>query len=81
MEHAVNNAILSFSLPCMHYTELLCPVLTPPENGQVFVNGQTVNSIATYFCEDGFVPELLVRSCLDNGEWSGFDPMCISMQQ
>ena len=58
--------------------ELLCPVLASPENGEVFVTGQTVNSIATYFCNDGFIPELLIRSCLDNGEWSGFDPLCIS---
>ena len=50
----------------------------PPENGRVFVDGQTVNSIATYLCDSGFAPQLLTRSCLDNGQWSGFDPLCIS---
>ena len=64
-----------------HHIVLLCPVLTPPENGDVFVSGQTVNSIATYICNEGFLSELLVRSCLDNGEWSGFDPMCLSMSK
>ena len=75
-----NNCLHSIhSLYNFWPTELLCPELTPPENGNVFVNGQTVNSVATYFCDDGFTPQLLVRSCLDNGEWSGFDPLCLSM--
>jgi len=62
--------------------EVFCPVLMNPANGQVFPTGQRVLAQAVYNCDPGFTIEgLLVRICLDNGEWGGDDPVCISKQQ
>lgn len=62
--------------------EVFCPVLMNPANGEVFPTGQRVLAQAVYNCDPGFTIEgLLVRICLDNGEWGGDDPVCISKQQ
>lgn len=54
-----------------------CATLVDPENGQVEVTGQTLGSVATYSCEDGFV--LMgdrARECGPAGQWSGEAPVC-----
>lgn len=74
--------VLLHQLHTTPHTEVFCPVLMNPANGQVFPTGQRVLARALYECNSGFVVEgLLVRICLDNGEWGGDDPVCISKQQ
>ena len=45
------------------------------------MTGLGVQEQAIYVCDQGFViVGLLVRICLDNGEWGGDDPTCTSEQ-
>ena len=45
------------------------------------MTGLGVQEQAIYVCDPGFViVGLLVRICLDNGEWGGDDPTCTSEQ-
>ena len=63
------------------YADIQCPILSRPRNGMVFYPDRRVNSVADYYCLVGFVPELKRRTCLENGQWSGFDaPSCISKE-
>ena len=67
-------------LPC--YTVASCPQLDNPTNGRVFVTGLGVQEQAIYICDEGFVIDgLLVRICLDDGEWGGDNPTCASEQR
>ena len=54
-----------------------CDPLFPPLNGTVSFENTTSGSLATYFCDDGFI--LLggdeTRTCI-NGVWSDSDPAC-----
>ena len=54
-----------------------CDDLSDPDNGAVDQPSSAVGSIATYVCNDDY---LLVgsdtRTCQDNGEWSGEEPVC-----
>ena len=56
-----------------------CGRLSGPTNGDVSFTSTSVNSKATYSCNNGF---LLVgqttRVCQSNGEWSGIAPACKS---
>lgn len=59
-----------------------CGRLDSPSNGRVVMqptpDSTTLNSIASYFCDEGFI--LLgapVRACLQNGVWSGIAPTCM----
>lgn len=69
----------SYILTCNQlYTAIMCPLLMRPENGIIFVTGQTVGSRATYFCNNGFTRVgLLQRTCTGNGDWGGEEPTCI----
>ena len=63
------------------HTAAFCPQLDSPTNGRVLVTGLGVQEQAIYVCDPGFViVGLLVRICLDNGEWGGDDPTCTSEQ-
>ena len=61
--------------------EILCEELSNPENGTVSLPSQrTVDSIATYACNDSF--ELVGATnvmCQLNGTWSAEEPRCIGM--
>ena len=55
-----------------------CGPLTSPDNGQVDTpQGTTLNQVATYSCNNGY---LLVgsmrRTCQADGMWSGNEPFC-----
>ena len=67
--------MLSFS-PLFAAVE--CATLVNPENGDVMVTGQTLGSVATYTCDDGFMLEGNEnRECGPDGRWSGEEPICI----
>ena len=54
-----------------------CDDLTAPANGEVDQPGNSVGTMASYSCKDGF--ELIgdkTRTCQENGEWSGMAPTC-----
>lgn len=56
-----------------------CGALTPPANGTVIAAATTFGSIASYFCDGGFMmsggtPD---RTCQADGSWSGSAPMCV----
>ena len=71
MNHIGNNDGAYFS------TE--CPRLDDPPDGTVSVTGYSIGDTATYSCDDGFdlVGEAM-RTCMDNSQWSGDAPQCIS---
>ncbi len=49
-----------------------------PANGRVTVMNRTVTSQALYSCNTGFgVLGLILRVCMENGEWQGEDSTCI----
>ena len=59
-----------------------CGMLVAPSNGSVMMSPPdttTLNSITTYFCNDGFQVSLgqSVRVCQQNGLWSGTAPSCV----
>ena len=60
-------------------TVVSCGRLSGPTNGDVSFTSTSVNSKATYSCNNGF---LLVgqttRICQSNGEWSRIAPVCKS---
>ena len=58
-----------------------CPRLDDPPDGTVSVTGYSIGHFATYSCDDGFdlVGEA-VRMCMDNSQWSGDAPQCISRE-
>lgn len=56
-----------------------CGALTAPTNGDVIAAATTFGSIASYFCDGGFMmsggtPD---RTCQADGSWSGSAPMCV----
>ena len=54
-----------------------CGNLDAPENGNISLTGTTVDSIATYTCNEGFLSVgLLTRICQINGMWSGAATIC-----
>ena len=69
--------LLMFNAPNSISAVVLCPILTPPANGTVLVNGRRVNDTAVYMCDPGFERNgPLVRRCMPNGEWSDEAPTC-----
>ena len=60
-----------------------CGILaTPPANGKVKVFGRTIDSVATYSCDDGYyLKGDSFRVCLENGLWSGSAPQCDGKSQ
>lgn len=58
---------------------MLCPSLRSPANGEVEVNRRTPGGTASYNCDTGFMIDPAssnVRTCQQNGEWTGVDPVC-----
>ena len=54
-----------------------CDDLIAPANGDVNQPGNSVGTVASYACNDGF--QLIgdkTRTCEEDGEWSGTDPTC-----
>ena len=63
-----------------HILAIGCGNLEDPENGRVTLTGTTINSKATYSCNDGFfLTGVRTRICQFNGEWSGKAPTCERM--
>lgn len=55
-----------------------CDRLDAPDNGQIRLTGTTLGSRAMYICNKGFMLEGdALRTCQENGEWSGEDPICM----
>ena len=62
---------------CYVFLEILCPDLTAPENGVVFLSGMAPGDRAAYFCNSGFALEGVVTViCGDDGAWSAGPPVC-----
>ncbi len=56
-----------------------CGRLSDPTNGDVSFTSISVNSKATYSCNNGFIlVGQTTRICQSNGEWSGIAPVCKS---
>ena len=72
-EHTIPPWTLKFSL----LSEFTCLRLVAPANGEVFVSGRTVGSVASYRCNNGFI---LVgdssRRCVEPAGWTGSDSIC-----
>ncbi len=52
-----------------------CPVIAPPANGRVLIDGLTV----TYTCNPGYTLNgSVTRTCEDDGTWSLTAPTCES---
>ena len=83
MFHLVVIIVLLF-LFCFVFTEILCPILHASSSNKYVLSNQadkyTVDMNLTAECIVGY--ELssgnLVRTCQENGEWSGQEPICTS---
>ena len=63
------------------YCTGFCEDLVPPANGSVEITGLSVGSVATYSCMEGLeLNSTAVRTCLDDGSWSGTEPACSMLQ-
>ena len=59
-------------------TEVRCPQLPDPVNGEVVLSGNTPSSTATYFCNSGYeLQGIKIRTCQTDGQWSNTAPVCI----
>ena len=57
-----------------------CPILVPPDNGEVVIQARTVGSTARYSCFPGYVLQgRRVVTCLDSGVWDGEEPVCVDV--
>ena len=59
---------------------ITCPALPPIENGEVEVSANTVGGEAVYRCDVDLSLTLngtSIRTCMENGEWSGAEPVCV----
>ena len=55
----------------------VCNELSHPDNGFVMWTGLTSGSFAVYICNIGFMMTgERIRTCMDNGMWSGQEPNC-----
>ena len=60
-------------------TAVTCGDPGTPANGSTTVTTQTVGSIATHDCNEGFTLDgVRQRECLQNGSWSDSLPICVS---
>ena len=62
-------------------TAVECSTLSNPSNGRVNQQGDRPGDRARYTCNSGY--ELVgqsIRTCQNNGEWSGDAPICQSKQ-
>ena len=83
--HVPVNVLISFCL-CTYvnimlflqfYIAIDCGILDDPANGEVSVSSTTFNSTAIYSCNTGYtVTGDDMRECLENGLWSGSEPLC-----
>lgn len=64
---------------CIDTSNIMCPPLRNPVDGQVSIMSNMFTGGAIYSCEDGFSIDgpSSVRICMANGEWSGVPPTCI----
>ena len=47
-------------------------------SGGVCYSGDSVGSVAVYFCDDGYILEGdSTRECLSSGVWNGTIPQCV----
>lgn len=54
-----------------------CGALTSPSNGEVSVNETTLEALAVYTCNSGYLLQgNNSRTCLDDGNWSSSEPAC-----
>ena len=55
--------------------------MSSPAYGNVIVTGQSIGDYATYICDSEFELDLSngseVRTCQDDGIWSGYPPTCV----
>ena len=59
-----------------------CGVLEPPINGRVMTLGTTVDSVALYNCDEGYVLHgAVTRSCGAGGQWSNSEPTCAGIRE
>lgn len=64
------------------YTDIVCPELQGPLNGDVSASSLIFNNTAEYTCHEGFmVVGSDTRQCQVDGTWSGTAPTCQSKTQ
>ena len=69
---------LSFSL--VHTEDVACPQLQSPMNGAVSVDDLSVDSVASYTCDTGYLlTGPAMRTCGGDGQWIGSEPSCQSV--
>ena len=61
--------------------EPLCPPPPQIDHGKFLLQGQSFGAMATYECDEGYeLPrKYSERQCLLNKNWSGYSPLCRSM--
>ena len=60
---------------------IICPALTPPDNGNVNQLGNTPGDLALYACNDNFeLSDGIPRECGPDGQWTGEAPLCEGKQ-
>ena len=56
---------------------IACPLLDSPSDGNISISTTIPGSTVSYTCELGYIlAGPMTRTCLENGTWTGSDPMC-----
>ena len=59
---------------------MTCPPISVDGGDIVFTDDQNFGSVASYSCFNGNTLDMVTttRTCLEDGEWSGYNPACNS---
>ncbi len=67
--------LITFTVSFM--TEIKCPPLKSPVNGEKLSQDAVVDSIVTFKCYDGYkLSRLKGLICQEDGNWNALEPLC-----
>ena len=77
MYYFVLRVPLVYHMCMLNFVAVDCGSLSDPANGYVALSGTTIESLAKYRCNSGYILSYPAeRTCLSSGLWSATAPRC-----